>query len=250
MSASTTDIVRPTDSAHKPTTLKPSALRPIAGFHFGLNGAEQDFVPAQGSVFYRNIVKRLFDVIVILLAAPVAVPLIAVLALIVALTNGRPFYSQSRVGRGGKIYTMWKLRSMIHDADLALDAHLAANADARAEWDLTQKLKCDPRITGFGRILRKTSLDELPQLWNVFIGDMSLVGPRPMMPSQRSLYPGHAYYRLRPGITGMWQVSARNESTFADRAGFDAAYDQTVSLATDLSLLKATIWVVLRGTGH
>lgn len=240
MSVSTTDIVRPTDSG----------LKPMVAFHFGLGAAEQDVAPAQNALFYRNFVKRLFDVTVILVSAPLTVPLIALLAVIVAISNGRPFYRQCRVGRGGKIYTMWKLRSMIHGADVALASHLAVDADARAEWELTQKLKNDPRITRFGRILRKSSLDELPQLWNVFIGDMSLVGPRPMMPSQRSLYPGQAYYRLRPGITGMWQVSARNESTFADRAGFDATYDQTISLATDLSLLKATVWVVLRGTGH
>ena len=139
---------------------------------------------------------------------------------------------------------------MVHNADASLEMHLAADPAARAEWDLTQKLKNDPRITRFGRILRKSSLDELPQLWNVFRGDMSLVGPRPMMPSQSSLYPGQAYYRLRPGITGMWQVSARNESSFAERAGFDADYDNTISFKTDMGLLWATVRVVLRGTGH
>lgn len=240
MSAGTTDVVRPIDSGRKP----------LVGFHFGLNSAEHDLSPASGPLLYRNGVKRLLDVAVILVTAPAVVPLIVLLAVIVAFRGGRPFYSQSRVGRGGKIYTMWKLRSMIQNADLALEAHLANHPGARAEWDLTQKLKSDPRITRFGRVLRKTSLDELPQLWNVLLGDMSLVGPRPMMPSQRSLYPGQAYYRLRPGITGMWQVSARNDSSFADRAGFDAAYDQSVSFGTDLALLRATVGVVLHGTGH
>ena len=105
-------------------------------------------------------------------------------------------------------------------------------------------------ITRFGRVLRKSSLDELPQLWNVLLGDMSLVGPRPMMPCQRDLYPGSAYYRLRPGITGPWQVSRRNESTFADRARFDTDYDQTLSLGTDLGLLISTVRVVVRATGY
>ena len=124
------------------------------------------------------------------------------------------------------------------------------NPEARLEWNSTQKLKADPRITRLGRLLRKTSMDELPQLWNVLIGDMSLVGPRPMMPSQRSLYNGTAYYALRPGITGPWQVSERNEVEFSQRAEFDREYEENVSLLTDLRLLVATTQVVIRGTGY
>lgn len=139
---------------------------------------------------------------------------------------------------------------MIVNADAQLETYLASDPTARAEWDSTQKLKVDPRITRFGRILRKSSLDELPQLWNVLKGDMSLVGPRPMMPCQRDLYPGSAYYRLRPGITGPWQVSRRNESTFADRARFDTDYDRTLSLGTDIGLLISTVRVVVRATGY
>jgi lipopolysaccharide/colanic/teichoic acid biosynthesis glycosyltransferase len=139
---------------------------------------------------------------------------------------------------------------MVHDADARREDHLAQHPAARAGWNRTQKLRNDPRITPIGRVLRKSSLDELPQLWNVLKGEMSLVGPRPMMPSQAGLYPGTAYYALRPGITGSWQVSARNESSFADRARFDADYDQRISLATDLLILLATVRVVLRGTGH
>jgi lipopolysaccharide/colanic/teichoic acid biosynthesis glycosyltransferase len=101
-----------------------------------------------------------------------------------------------------------------------------------------------------GRLLRKSSLDELPQLWNVLVGDMSLVGPRPMMPAQQVLYPGRAYFRLRPGITGPWQVSHRNETTFAARAGFDAEYERDLSFVTDTRLLFATVRVVLRATGY
>jgi lipopolysaccharide/colanic/teichoic acid biosynthesis glycosyltransferase len=149
----------------------------------------------------------------------------------------------------GRIYRMWKLRSMDVDADEKLADYLAANPIARREWDHSQKLRCDPRITRIGHFLRRSSLDELPQLWNVFRGDMSLVGPRPMMPSQRSLYPGDAYYALRPGITGLWQVSTRNESGFAERASYDAEYERTLSFTTDLRLLAATVRVVSRGTG-
>lgn len=198
---------------------------------------------------YRNGFKRLFDILAILLAAPVMLPLVLVLVLLVACTGGHPFYRQARVGRGGRIYTMWKLRTMQVGAEEALADHLAADPTARAEWNTTQKLRNDPRITRLGGFLRKSSLDELPQLWNVLRGDMSLVGPRPMLPDQQALYPGEVYYTLRPGITGVWQVSERNQSTFADRASFDTAYERDLSFPTDLRLLVATVGVVLRGTG-
>jgi lipopolysaccharide/colanic/teichoic acid biosynthesis glycosyltransferase len=131
-----------------------------------------------------------------------------------------------------------------------MEACLAADPLLRQEWNQTQKLKADPRITRVGRLLRKSSLDELPQLWNVLIGDMSLVGPRPMMTSQQALYPGQAYYALRPGLTGYWQISERNESSFADRAGYDDRYERDVSLATDIRVLFATLRAVARGTGY
>lgn len=207
-------------------------------------------VASAASGLYRNFGKRLLDVSVVVLAAPMIVLIVGLLALCVACDGGRPFYSQKRVGRNGRIYTMWKMRSMVIDADERLETHLTREPAARAEWNSTQKLKSDPRITAFGRFLRKSSMDELPQLWNVLIGDMSLVGPRPMMPCQRSLYPGTDYYALRPGITGIWQVSARNDSTFADRAAFDTRYNAGLSVMTDLRLLLATARVVLRGTGH
>ena len=135
------------------------------------------------------------------------------------------------------------------DAESALARHIATDPEARAEWDSTQKLKKDPRITPVGRLIRKTSLDELPQLWNVLKGDMSLVGPRPMMVSQREIYPGIAYYNLRPGITGNWQVSERNESEFRARAVYDTAYDRELNLKTDVNILFKTVGVVLRATG-
>jgi exopolysaccharide production protein ExoY len=199
---------------------------------------------------YRLGLKRALDVLIVLIALPVVVPMIAILAIVVGLEGGKPFYFQSRVGRHGKHYRMWKMRSMVVDADTALETHLAKDPAARIEWDRDQKLKNDPRITRFGRVLRKSSIDELPQLWNVLTGDMSLVGPRPMMTCQQSLYSGEAYYRLRPGITGPWQVSHRNDSTFADRARFDAAYETDMSLRTDLGLLLSTVRVVIRATGY
>lgn len=199
---------------------------------------------------YRRFGKRSLDLTVIVLSAPPALIVVAILAILVAIGGGKPFYVQKRVGRNGRIYTMWKLRSMVCDADARLETYLSENPKARIEWDRDQKLKSDPRITAFGRFLRKSSLDELPQLWNVFKGEMSLVGPRPIMPSQMAMYPGTDYYDLLPGITGMWQVSARNNSSFADRAGFDASYNHSLSLGADIRLLIATVRVVLRATGH
>lgn len=199
---------------------------------------------------YARFGKRALDVTLVLLAAPVTVIVIGFLALLVSMDGGSPFYVQKRIGKGGHVFPMWKLRSMVANADARLDEYLAEDPAARTEWNSTQKLKRDPRITAFGRFLRKSSLDELPQLWNVLWGDMSLVGPRPMMVHQKAIYPGVDYYDLLPGITGLWQVSARNESSFADRANFDAAYVRRLSLREDLRILLATVRVVLRATGH
>lgn len=187
--------------------------------------------------------------LLVVLTAPVVVPLVLLLALLVLRDGGNPFYSQERIGRNGVRYRIWKLRSMVVNADQRLAEYLEQNAEARAEWDTTQKLRNDPRVTRFGRFLRKCSLDELPQLWNVFRGDMSLVGPRPMMPEQQALYPGEAYYRMRPGITGFWQISERNQTSFAARAFYDERYERAVSLRTDLSVLFQTVAVVMRATG-
>ena len=199
---------------------------------------------------YRDTFKRVLDVALILISAPVVVPIILVLALCVALGGGKPFYSQQRVGRHGKTYRIWKLRTMVVDADAALERHLDNNPEMRSEWDSKQKLLNDPRITPLGKLLRKCSIDELPQLWNVLRGDMSLVGPRPMMVEQKEMYPGTDYYDLRPGITGFWQISDRNKSTFADRAHFDAHYNAELSFATDLKILFSTVRVVVHGTGY
>lgn len=198
---------------------------------------------------YRGIFKRLTDVLLVLVAFPIIVPTVLILAMVIALEGGSPFYLQKRLGRGGKIFRMVKLRTMQIDAERHLSEYLARDAQARTEWEAYQKLKNDPRITRIGNFLRKSSMDELPQLWNVLIGDMSLVGPRPMLPEQSPLYPGNAYYLLRPGITGPWQVSDRNASTFAQRADFDAAYERTLSFTTDVKVLFATVGVVFRCTG-
>jgi len=204
----------------------------------------------EGRALYRAYFKRALDLALVILSAPISIPLIAVFALLVAMDGNRPFYSQLRVGRNGQHFRIWKLRTMVPDADKFLEMYLATNPVARLEWDTTQKLKNDPRVTRVGAVLRKLSLDELPQLLNVFNGTMSVVGPRPMMVSQKVLYTGRAYYELRPGITGLWQVSDRNEGEFAGRAIYDDLYDRTLSLGTDLRVLMRTVLVVLRATGY
>lgn len=205
--------------------------------------------PARKSA-YRAFFKRALDVTAIVLAAPLVVPLVAGLAIAVARDGGSPFYTQQRIGRGGRAFRMWKLRSMVTDADARMEGYLASNPEARREWDETQKLKNDPRITRVGRILRRASLDELPQLWNVLTGDMSLVGPRPMMLNQQDLYPGDAYYALRPGITGYWQTAGRNDTSFEARADYDDAYEENLSFWTDAKILGLTVGVVFNCTGY
>lgn len=200
---------------------------------------------------YQRVFKRLIDVTLVLLTVPLVLPLIGFLATVVAvLTGGKAFYTQQRVGKDGKAFRMWKLRTMIEDADAQLENYLRQNPEARIEWDNTQKLKNDPRVTPVGRLLRKTSMDELPQLFNVLNGTMSLVGPRPMMVGQEQFYHGCGYYMQRPGITGLWQVSDRNDCEFVGRVDYDNRYNQIVSFKTDIRILFQTVGVVLRATGH
>lgn len=206
--------------------------------------------PAVRQGIYGRRVKRLLDTAIILLTAPITFPVILVMAFFVALDGHNPIYKQKRVGRGGRTFSMFKLRTMVPNADKMLAQYLAENPEAKAEWDSAQKLKNDPRVTAVGRILRKTSLDELPQLWNVLLGHMSLVGPRPMLLEQRSIYPGTSYYCVRPGITGPWQVSARNTCEFKGRAKYDAFYASNVSFKMDLAIIFRTVTTVLRGTGY
>lgn len=203
--------------------------------------------------FYRNIGKRSFDVIFLLMVSSFVVPVILILAVLVKLDGGPAFYAQRRVGRNGKIFQFYKLRSMHVNADELLVKLCRENSEIAAEWETYQKLRHDPRITKVGHFIRKTSLDELPQLLNILKGDMSFVGPRPFMPSQQVLYEGargSAYFEMRPGLTGPWQVSGRGESSFAARVRYDNFYHRKLSFLTDLSLILRTFTVVLKSTGH
>lgn len=211
----------------------------------GVQGVEQS-----KPWIYRKLVKRPLDILLVLMSAPFIVPVVFLLAFLVFREGGNPFYTQQRVGRDGKLYRMWKLRSMVVDADKRLSAYLEQNPAARREWNETQKLRDDPRVTRLGRMLRRSSLDELPQLWNVLKGDMSIVGPRPMMPEQKELYGGDGYYQLRPGITGFWQTSGRNATSFAARAWYDDSYENDLSLTNDVAIIVRTFGVVMRATGY
>lgn len=200
---------------------------------------------------YHQIGKRCLDLFLTLLSLPVVLPVVGFCALALLFEGGNPFYTQERLGRNGKRFRILKLRTMVPNADARLQMYLEQDPALRDEWETTQKLKHDPRITRVGRLLRVTSLDELPQLWNVIRGDMSLVGPRPMMTDQLSLYGDPSdYFDLRPGLTGLWQVSARNETTFAFRAALDTDYRRDLGFGNDLRLIVRTFGVVLRGTGY
>jgi exopolysaccharide production protein ExoY len=214
------------------------------------NDADKPATGTRRRAVYRHGAKRGLDILFVLLTLPISVPLILGMMCLVAFSGGNPIYRQKRLGRDGRVFHMFKIRTMVPGADALLDDYLSRTPEARREWDETQKLKHDPRITSLGLCLRKSSLDELPQLINVLIGDMSLVGPRPMMVDQKALYPGTAYFDLRPGITGPWQVSDRNHTTFAERAAYDSGYLASMSFVYDIALLMKTVKVVWRGTGY
>ncbi len=218
-----------------------------AGFRQGVQAA----FPVSTGDFYQRHGKRALDIVIVLATLPLTLPIIAIAAIALWIEGGFPLYRQQRLGRNGKSFAIYKLRTMVCDAEVRLAELLDRDPALKAEWDVTQKLKCDPRITPIGNFLRRTSIDELPQIWNVLVGDMSLVGPRPMMPDQLDLYGDpRAYFALLPGISGFWQVSDRNESHFTQRTDADWDYLRRVSLGVDLAVLAKTSLVVLRRTGY
>lgn len=196
--------------------------------------------------------KRPFDLVLLVAILPIIVPVMLVTVLALMISGAAPFYTQDRVGQHGRIFRIWKFRTMHPDADHLLDRILSSDPVLREEWALSQKLKHDPRITPLGHILRKASIDELPQVWNVLRGEMSFLGPRPMLPEQASLYgPGLSVYTaLRPGISGRWQVSERNETFFIRRVDLDMEYARDLSFWNDLKLVARTLRTVLYSTGY
>ena len=245
----TVDVIGPFDRFEAGTGAMALPLTRVAD----IGGRRGVVLPGsvQPAGWYRATGKRIVDIAFVLMTLPMSLPIILICAIALWLEGGQPFYRQERLGKGGKRFSILKLRTMSRDADQVLESYLARDPAMRAEWDTTQKLKNDPRITRVGAFLRSSSMDELPQLWNVLKGDMSVVGPRPMMPEQLRLYPNpRPYFSLRPGITGEWQVSDRNENSFAHRSTVDARYNVKVSFWNDMKILVQTAGVVLRRTGY
>ncbi|CAN5359191.1 hypothetical protein BH09PSE1_BH09PSE1_04900 [soil metagenome] len=217
--------------------------------------------PKRGSARVRRVVRpvpalgrtaRVIDVAIAAAALVFLAPLLLLVALIVKLADGGPaLFRQERIGQGGRVFKCLKFRSMVMDADVRLNALLERDPVARAEWDLDHKLRNDPRITALGRFLRKSSLDELPQLINVICGDMSIVGPRPIVASEVSRYRGYFahYCSVRPGITGLWQVSGRNNVSYRRRVACDVMYARTHSLPMNIRIMAATVPAVTFARG-
>ena len=199
-----------------------------------------------------QVVKRIMDLGCSLALALFLLPLMTLISLLVSVDSGFPvFYSQKRLGRGGRTFRIWKFRTMVKNSAKVLDHYLANNPEAKKEWSTAQKLRKDPRITALGKVLRKASLDELPQLWNVLKGEMSLVGPRPIVNSEVDKYKEHyaVYIKTTPGITGLWQVSGRNQTTYEERVALDTFYVRNWSVWMDIYLLVKTVGVVLTAHG-
>ncbi len=196
-----------------------------------------------------GLAKRALDVTVALIMLVVFSPLMVGLALLVFTTSPGPIlYHHRRVGYRKRSFGCLKFRTMVVNSDEVLQQHLENNPEARLEWEQTQKLRDDPRVTSVGHVLRKLSLDELPQLINVLRGEMSLVGPRPVLFDELRRYgPSSRHYlRARPGITGLWQVSGRNNTTYKRRVAYDRAYVTNVNTATDIAILVQTLPAALR----
>jgi Undecaprenyl-phosphate galactose phosphotransferase WbaP len=212
------------------------------GGMLGLEVCQQAFAPE------RQWPKRFLDLALTILGAAVVLPLIALIAMWIKLdSRGPALYSQQRISREGRTFRAWKFRTMVRNADQVLERCLQLDPALREEWDLNHKLKDDPRITVAGRFLRRTSLDELPQLWNVLMGDMSLVGPRPIVHDEIPKYGNKfdLYTRVKSGITGMWQISGRNDTSYEERVNLDAFYVRNWSVWLDLYILFRTIETVI-----
>jgi len=196
--------------------------------------------------------KRIFDIVLAVLISPILAPMIVAIGGLIALTAGWPvFYRQRRIGQHGREFFIWKFRTMHLHGERILEEHLKQDPGARDEWHRTYKLRNDPRITRLGRLLRKTSLDELPQILNVFAGDMSFVGPRPIVQAETVKYAERFPYYLAavPGITGFWQVSGRSDVSYETRVVLDETYVCNWSMIRDLCILLKTPLAVCNRDG-
>ena len=200
----------------------------------------------------NRLFKRIFDITATVIGGILILPVIAIVAILIYLDSPGPIvFGHKRVGQGGKEFPCYKFRSMVPNAQEALEIYLKENPEAREEWERDFKLKDDPRVTKIGKFLRKTSLDELPQLWNVLIGDMSLVGPRPIVRAEVEKYGEYIndFYLVPPGITGVWQVSGRNDTTYEERVLMDSWYVHNWSVWIDIVYLVKTVFAVIKSKG-
>lgn len=211
------------------------------------------FSSTHNLTFKHNIFfKRFLDLFIILIFSPIIIPLMLILAFLTKITSKGPiFYGHPRVGKNGKTFKCWKFRSMCINSQEILKEILETNPQMRAEWEKDHKFVNDPRITKFGKILRKTSLDELPQIINILLGDMSFIGPRPVTEEELFKYGEFKDYVLSvsPGLSGMWQVSGRSDTGYEERVSFDTYYIQNWSIWLDIWILIKTVWVVLNHKG-
>ena len=209
-------------------------------------------LPAVRTSIYAAFGKRVFDLFIVLISAPILVPVIAVLWFVVRRDGGSGFFSHKRVGKDGREFPCHKIRTMVVDAEAQLETYLEAHPEEREVWNREFKLKNDPRITPIGRVLRATSLDELPQFFNVLRGEMSFVGPRPVPRKELAMYGTQVgyYEAVRPGVTGLWQVSGRNDISYDERIDLDRQYAQTHSFKNDVVILARTFKAVLGKTGY
>ena len=203
--------------------------------------------------WYRDVFKRVFDLLFALILFPIVFPLILILMVLVKIdSKGPAIYRSLRIGRNGKKFNCLKLRTMHLNAEEKLEDLLREREELRQEYEKYCKLKKDPRVTRVGRFLRATSLDEIPQLFNIFSGEMSFVGPRPAFEKEIEKYYGpnsSKYLKVRPGITGLWQVNGRNDTSFENRVALDCDYSQRVSLSQDLAIIIKTIPTALSTKG-
>ena len=200
----------------------------------------------------NRLFKRIFDITATVIGGILILPVALIVAILIYLDSPGPIvFGHKRVGQGGKEFPCYKFRSMVPNAQEALEIYLKENPEAREEWERDFKLKDDPRVTKIGKFLRKTSLDELPQLWNVLIGDMSLVGPRPIVRAEVEKYGEYIndFYLVPPGITGVWQVSGRSDTTYEERVLMDSWYVHNWSVWIDIVYLVKTVFAVIKSKG-
>ena len=258
MPGASADLLRRLESANREVYPHLLVVPKICGFvAAGVNG--RDLGGVLGLQVRRNLllktpraIKRSTDLLLSLVLAVPMGALVLVLALAIKLDSPGPvFFGHARIGRGGRTFKAWKFRSMVSNSKEVLERLLAESPEARAEWAADHKLRNDPRVTRVGKFLRLTSLDELPQAWNVIWGEMSFIGPRPIVADEIAKYGEviEMYHQVRPGISGLWQVSGRNDTTYEERVGFDDYYVRNWSVWLDLHILIRTVKVVLFGKG-